>query len=204
MSRGALAATVTLGLLLMSRAKTAPGGSPSSSGGATFAQCVPSDLEAYASLIAERAQAFNVTPELLAALVQKESSGNPNATRFEPAVYSRVLAQGEATWGGALSLGWSYQMLATSIGLGQVLGETAWSDLAFHYSPSVVFDPWSNLGLAAKYLREQLDTFGGQLDLALQAYNEGPGNVQNGVSDAGYSDAVLSIYNSILSCEGAS
>jgi soluble lytic murein transglycosylase-like protein len=40
------------------------------------------------------------------------------------------------------------------------------------------FNAAQNLDGAAKYLREQLDTFGGNVDKALAAYNAGPGAVQ--------------------------
>ena len=39
-------------------------------------------------------------------------------------------------------------------------------------------DPSSNLEGGARYLRAQLDTFGGDLEKALAAYNAGPGAVQ--------------------------
>jgi len=44
-------------------------------------------------------------------------------------------------------------------------------------------DPFANLEGGARYLREQLDRFGGDVEKALAAYNAGPGRVQaaNGI-----------------------
>ncbi len=39
-------------------------------------------------------------------------------------------------------------------------------------------DPFANLEGGARYLREQLDRFGGDLEKALAAYNAGPGRVE--------------------------
>lgn len=60
-----------------------------------------------------------------------------------------------------------------AMGLGQIMPETA------RYLG--VVDPFNaaqNLDAAAKYLKEQLNSFGGNVDKALAAYNAGPGAVK--------------------------
>jgi soluble lytic murein transglycosylase-like protein len=60
-----------------------------------------------------------------------------------------------------------------AMGLGQIMPETA-----RYLGVKDPFNAAQNLDGAAKYLREQLDTFGGNVDKALAAYNAGPGAVQ--------------------------
>ncbi len=95
-------------------------------------------------LIDRAAAATGVPARLLAAVMQAESGGDPNAG-------SSAGAQG------LMQL-----MPATARGLGV----------------NNIRDPWQNLLGGAKYLRQQLDTFGWDVRKALAAYNAGPGAVQ--------------------------
>ena len=118
---------------------------------------------------------YYVDPALLAALVIQESGGNPDAYRHEPE-YQTKYVTGQARWNRARALGWTDDELATSWGLTQVLGTTAW-EMGFKYPPDKILDPASNLTLGAKYLRMKLDQYKGNTVEALLAYNGGDGAV---------------------------
>ena len=97
---------------------------------------------AYAVAIEQLAEAHQISPVLLEALVWQES-------RWRPGARSPVGA----------------------IGLAQLMPGTA-RDLGVN-----PLDPNSNLLGGARYLRQQLDRFDGNIELALAAYNAGPGRV---------------------------
>lgn len=98
------------------------------------------DIEQY---ISEASRTYGVSADLIRSVIQKESSGNPNAV--SP---------------------------AGAIGLMQLMPDTA------AYLGVDPWDPRQNVMGGTKYLKEQLDTFGGDVSLALAAYNAGPGAVQ--------------------------
>jgi soluble lytic murein transglycosylase len=115
----------------------------------------------FQELLEEEARAADVDPALLAALVRQESS-------FNPAARSRVGARG----------------------LGQIMPATGrWlapgagiHDFREHYLDV----PEVNLRMGARYLRDQLRRYDGAHDLALAAYNAGPGRADRWRRELGY------------------
>jgi soluble lytic murein transglycosylase-like protein len=103
--------------------------------------------KAYWPEVGAAARAAGIDPLLLLAMVREES-------RYDASVISP----------------------ARAVGLAQLLPTTA---QALSRDPSMtarrLMDPATNLTLGARYLRRQLDRFGGDLRLALAAYNAGPG-----------------------------
>lgn len=176
----------------------------------TFSSCLPQPLQQFAGLIQAAAQEFGVPPAMLAALVWRESRGDPNASNFSSYRARELQAQQDAGTLNpglqrALATGWTVDQLATSIGLAEVEGDTAWLDLQAHYPFAQLFDPQLNLRLAAKYLTRMHAQFPQWRD-ALAAYNAGPGRVSSGTAPASsydvYAAEILQTYASITSCTG--
>jgi soluble lytic murein transglycosylase-like protein len=105
----------------------------------------------YDALIRAAAASFSIDPALLKAHVNRESAFDPNAYRSEPTV-------GDASYG-----------------LAQVRYKVAKS-LGYPGTPDGLYDPGTNLYLAAKLIRQNLDYCGGDLATAVSAYNAGFGN----------------------------
>lgn len=176
----------------------------------SFSTCLPEPLQQYAGLIQSAAQEFGVPPGMLAGLVWQESRGQAQASNFSSYRAQQLQAQRDAgTLSSglqtALANGWTIDQLATSIGLAEVEGDTAWLDLQAHYSFAQLFDPQLNLRLGAKYLARMFRLFG-DWRMALAAYNAGPGNVQRGTAPSSsfdvYAANILQTYQSITSCTG--
>jgi soluble lytic murein transglycosylase-like protein len=118
-----------------------------------------------ARTIGEAAEKYDIDPTVAFGLVRAESGFRNGATSRVGAVGLTQLMPGTARW---LEPG------------------TTRSDLR---------DPETNVEIGFKYLRSLIDRFNGDVDLALTAYNRGPGTVdrvlkRGGDPDNGYADFV--------------
>src|SRR5690606_19816270 len=82
-----------------------------------------------------------------------------------------------------------------AVGLTQIMPSTA-EALAPGISHDALFEPETNLRLGFRYLRYLIERYGGDLRLALLAYNRGPGTVDairsaGGDPSNGYAEAVM-------------
>ena len=128
---------------------------------AHYPETVPEDLAVPAEAFADPADEGSAIPAAYAAKVEEL------ARRFDlsPALIEAVVWQ-ESRWrAGAVSP-------KGARGLAQLMPGTA------DYLRVDAGDPFANLEGGARYLREQLDRFDGDLEKALAAYNAGPGRVE--------------------------
>lgn len=124
-------------------------------------------------------------PDLVAAFVMQESSGNPNATRYEPRFYARYIApmklkdQDEATG------------RATSWGLMQLMGQVA-REHGFTGEFKSLLEPSLGLKWGCGKLSECLKRYPRDLDSAIAAYNAGTArkNKEGEFVNQGYVDSV--------------
>ena len=167
--------------------------------------CAPY-IRSHVNTLTSAAAEFNIPPELLTALVKQESYGDPNATLYYrgsgPQLEALYRSQAPR-WDAALKMGWTYHDLASSMGLTQMLGSTAWS-MGAHYPPSKLLEPSLNLRLGARYLSDMRDRFG-SWETALEAFNAGETRVANGdipLMSVGYAERIINEWGRLLACEG--
>jgi len=102
----------------------------------------------YENLIREASDKKRLDPYLVMALIRQESAFNPNAK----------------SWVGATGL---MQIMPAT---GQELGDRVYGS----FSTSRLADPEVNVELGTRYLRQVIDLFDGNVELALAGYNGGP------------------------------
>ena len=125
------------------------------------------------SLIADTADRYDLPVKLVKAIVQVESGNNPWAARYEPAFYTRYVAdRGHRVWPGC-SRETEERLRATSLGLMQIMGQTARErgfDGPFLTS---LCDPMIGLEFGCRYLAQQVKRYSGDVEAAVAAYNAG-------------------------------
>ncbi|MEA3375335.1 MAG: transglycosylase SLT domain-containing protein [Chloroflexota bacterium] len=116
----------------------------------------------YSATVAAAAAEFDVDPLLIWSIMRQES-------RFDPRAFGYVAERG------------LMQILPTTQDwIAEQLGE--------EISPGQAFTPEANVRMGAWYLRHLLDYYDGDLELAIPAYNAGPGNVDAWRNDPLVSD----------------
>lgn len=131
----------------------------------------PTELE---QLITDAAQRHALPPKLVHAVVQKESSGNPWSTRYEPGFYTRYIAGKNVVHPRPpCSQSTEATLMATSFGLMQVMGATA-RDLGFDGTfLTALCDPFTGLEYGCRYLRSLIQRYGWDQRAGVAAYNAG-------------------------------
>ena len=128
--------------------------------------------------IQDFSEEYDLDPYLTLAIIRTESFFNPKAVSF-----------------------------AGAEGLMQILpptGEQLAGELGFHYQENqILFHPLVNIHMGTRYLSQMLKVFGGNLDLALMAYNRGPNDVALSLEEGrevpmGYANRVWFHYNRLI------
>lgn len=129
-----------------------------------------------AQAIKEAAEKHGLDPKILAALVAQESSGEPDAFRFERGFYRRYIKGKSASQLGETitTLPWMINRIlrASSFGLGQVMGQTA-IEHGFSGELWELFDVSVNLDISARILADCIEKGEGDIEEGLLRYNGG-------------------------------
>lgn len=107
----------------------------------------------YRSAIEKSAAEYKLDPRLIAAVIKVESNFRPDATSPKDARGLMQILPSTGTW------------IATQIELP-------------NYTDALLYDPQVNIRLGCWYLSNLLNQFGGNMPVALAAYNGGRGNVK--------------------------
>jgi soluble lytic murein transglycosylase-like protein len=117
-------------------------------------------------IIMTKANKYDLYPDLVEAHVMTESSGKPDATRYEPAFFKTYIIplgiKNEAEAKGR----------ATSWGLLQIMGQVA-RELGYQGNWEGLCDPEVNLEYGCKKLSKCYRRYHPELDKGIAAYNSG-------------------------------
>lgn len=126
------------------------------------------------------ASMYGMDPALVCAMCEHESSWNPEAERYEPAFFDRYISTMKGLDPEEMRL------RATSIGLMQVMGQTA-REQGFDAPLTDLRQAQNSLAHGCKKLAKCLQKHSGVVESALLAYNGG--------SDKRYPVMVLKLYD---------
>ena len=144
------------------------------------------------SLIHTFAKRYDVNPQLVAGIVWVESSGNPNAFRFEPKFYDKVKALPQL--GGYIPKNCTLEseqiLRSSSFGLMQIMGETARIRGYRGEFLTGLLDPMTNIDMGVQLFAELMKATDDPR-VALFKYNAGAGAKYPGVKAGDYPSKVL-------------
>lgn len=156
----------------------------------SWAQRLPWDI------ITDQARRTSMEPALIAAVIQKESSGIQWQTRFEKN-WKWFVTPGEFANLHAESLGTEITHQMTSWGLMQIMGGTARGVGFRGYFPQLCASPALGIHYGAMYLKSRIARTR-TLEEAVATYNAGPGELLDGkIDNRAYVDEVLANYRAL-------
>ena len=109
-------------------------------------------LKVHLDLINTTARRHGLPPELVRAIVQIESGGNPWACRYEPGFYAKYVAPHPAQGKGTCSDQTESRLRACSFGLMQIMGATARETGVDGVFLTELCDPAVGLDYGCRYL----------------------------------------------------
>jgi len=138
-----------------------------------------------------------VSVNLMLALFQMESGGNPKAYRFEPVYYNRLLLNNKQWQAIMRERNYKPEQVSASYGLGQLMYPTAWG-MGYKNDPEGLYDPKINAILSCRYLSTQIKRYNGNVQAALAHYNGGGGGAKKfleGMTNERPSQYALKVWN---------
>ena len=119
---------------------------------------------AYAETIRQESAAFGLDPYLVAAVIHCESSGRADAHSPKGACGLMQIMPATGAW------------IAEKLAIPS-------------FTEEMLYEPEQNIRFGCWYLSYLMQKYDGETDLALAAYNAGPGNVKKWLEDPAYSEA---------------